>query len=129
MKPIITNQEIKKKFPQIKYFINDWASGNVDSTHSHKEEATKIIILCSQGIKGEGEQLITYETKDQALSLYKEHLFNYIGIQLATPWDCVNEIFTPAKNNCLIWREKPLLDDRGFFVYSRLLVTFVDIEV
>jgi len=130
MNKIITNKEIKDKFPQIKFFINSWATRYVDSNSTYQKGATRIIILCSQGIKGECEAIVCYESKKQAINLYKKHLFDYIGVQLATTWKYINKKYSNSQSNCLIWREKPSLekDDRGVFVYSRLLVTFVDIE-
>lgn len=126
MNEIITNKEISKRFA-IKYFINSWDTGYF----GFRKKENKIMTLTNGGVVPAFVEAPPLTTKKNAINIYKKELFQYIQHQF-------NQNAKPP--NCLIWREYPAAyklvnlagcpqeNATGYYIYSRLLVTYIDIE-
>lgn len=118
---IITNQEISKQFPQIKYFINSWSTGSVD--------ATQCLILCSKGFVKEG-QLIDYcRGKKDAIDQWRDHFYKYIKDYISGNPHIEKDI-----SRVLIWRVWPEFEEIEidnitlYSVYARFIIKEFNIE-
>ncbi len=107
-KPFITNAEIEKKFPQLKYFIK-WSTGEFN-----KKEFKAIATNCNGKHKA---------TRKEMVDEHNLRLYQFIKKELES---------SLIEFNTIVWRQEPSChrdsDIINNFCYSRLLITYLDIN-
>lgn len=100
------NNEIKEKFPQIKYFLE-----------IHEESSQKI------SFKSSIYHVVTMvlETQELALKKLQKDFLDTLKIMIKE---------SPQRVNCLIWRIKPRvrfnpLDEKFYTCYARYILTYL----